>query len=276
MKVDQTQQLAVKAHWPDGHSRDVTWLCQFFSNDETTVSVTPEGLVKPLRNGEAAVRVHFQGLVQVAEFTMPFDVPVDPAQYAKKNNYIDDHVFAKLAALHIPVSPDCDDATFIRRAFLDTIGELPTAQEVSAFLADPATDKRARLIDHLLAAPEWADYWAMNLCDILQNRKERDHDVRGPKNVRAFHAWVRQQLIANRPWNQIAMLFAGAGVTAGKIIGASDKTGAHVTDRPVRPADVAHTVYTALGINPRKQIKTPEGRPLEILNEGATVEELFT
>jgi hypothetical protein len=72
------------------------------------------------------------------------------------------------------------------------------------------------------------------------------------------------------------MLFAGAGVTPGKVIGASDKTGAYVTDRPVRPADVAYTVYSALGINPRKQIRTPEGRPLEILNEGANVEELFT
>ena len=73
-----------------------------------------------------------------------------------------------------------------------------------------------------------------------------------------------------------SMIFAGAGVSAGKVVGASDKTGAYVTDRPVRPADVAYTVYSALGINPRKQIYTPEGRPLEILNEGAIVEELFT
>jgi hypothetical protein len=78
-------------------------------------------------------------------------------------------------------------------------------------------------------------------------------------------------------WGQAAsLLFAGAGVRGGKIIGATDRQGAFVTDRPVRPADVAFTIYDALGIDPRKQIHTPEGRPVEILSEGATVHELYT
>lgn len=204
IQVGETRQLAVKAYWPDGHSRDVTWLAQFYSNDETTVSVTPEGLVKPLRHGEAAVRVHFQGLVEVVLFTMPHASPVESSQYSAKANLIDEHVFAKLASLKIPVSPDCDDATFVRRAFLDAIGTMPTPDEVVAFLDDRRPDKRVRLVDALLARPEWVDFWGMNLCDVLLNRKERDHDVRGAKNVRAFHAWVRDQLVANRPWDQIA------------------------------------------------------------------------
>ena len=62
----------------------------------------------------------------------------------------------------------------------------------------------------------------------------------------------------------------------GKIIGATDKTGSYVTDRPVSPADICHTVYEALGIDPRKQLRTPEGRPVEILPDGATIEELYT
>jgi len=73
-----------------------------------------------------------------------------------------------------------------------------------------------------------------------------------------------------------SMLFAGAGVQGGKVIGKSDKQGAYVLDRPVRPADVCYTVYEALGINPRKEIKTPEGRPIEILAEGANIDELYT
>ena len=73
-----------------------------------------------------------------------------------------------------------------------------------------------------------------------------------------------------------SMIFAGAGVTPGKIIGASDRDGAFVTERPVRPADVACTVFEALGINPRKDLHTPEGRPVAILDQGNTVEELFT
>ncbi len=73
-----------------------------------------------------------------------------------------------------------------------------------------------------------------------------------------------------------SMIFAGAGVTPGKIIGATDRDGAFVTERPVRPADVACTVFEALGINPRKDLHTPEGRPVAILDQGNTVEELFT
>ncbi len=73
-----------------------------------------------------------------------------------------------------------------------------------------------------------------------------------------------------------SMIFAGAGVTPGKIIGATDRDGAFVTERPVRPADVACTVYEALGINPRKDLHTPEGRPVAILDQGNMVEELFT
>jgi hypothetical protein len=72
-----------------------------------------------------------------------------------------------------------------------------------------------------------------------------------------------------------SMLWAGAGVARGQVLGATDKNGAFVTDRPVRPADVAWTVYESLGIDPAKELMTPEGRPVSILAEGATVTELF-
>lgn len=73
-----------------------------------------------------------------------------------------------------------------------------------------------------------------------------------------------------------SMLWAGAGVGRGQVIGATDKNGAFVTDRPVSPADVAWTVYDSLGIDPAKELITPEGRPVSILAEGATISELFT
>ena len=72
------------------------------------------------------------------------------------------------------------------------------------------------------------------------------------------------------------LIFAGAGVRGGKVIGATDKDGAFVTDRPVRPADVCWTVYEALGIDPQKIIITPEGRPTPILDEGSAVNELYS
>jgi len=73
-----------------------------------------------------------------------------------------------------------------------------------------------------------------------------------------------------------SMLFAGAGVQAGKIIGATDKDGAFATEDPVRPADVAFTILDALGINPKKHLHLPDGRPAEILDQGAVIDKLFS
>ena len=73
-----------------------------------------------------------------------------------------------------------------------------------------------------------------------------------------------------------SMLWAGAGVARGQVLGATDKNGAFVTDRPVRPADVAWTVYESLGIDPAKELLTPEGRPVSILAEGAPITELYS
>lgn len=77
-------------------------------------------------------------------------------------------------------------------------------------------------------------------------------------------------------WGPAAsMLFAGAGVKRGEVVGATDREGAYVTTRPIRPADVAYTIYESLGIDPRKQLRTPDGRPIEILDQGEFVAELF-
>jgi hypothetical protein len=196
--------LLVEAEYTDGHRRDVTWLSKFESSDPGMAEVSPSGKVVIRRHGEAAIRASFLGQVAVVILTTPFDQPVDPGRMAVKNNVIDEHVFAKLAMLHLEPSPLCSDAEFLRRAFLDTIGVLPTPEEVRAFLGDPERDKRARLIDGLLERPEFVDYWTLRLGDLLQNRKERDHDVRGAKGVRAFHEWLREQVARNRPWDELA------------------------------------------------------------------------
>jgi uncharacterized protein (DUF1501 family) len=77
-------------------------------------------------------------------------------------------------------------------------------------------------------------------------------------------------------WGSAAsLLFAGAGVKGGQVIGATDKQGGYVTKRPVAPADVACTIYECVGIDPRKQLTAPDGRPVEILDKGEAVDELF-
>ena len=77
-------------------------------------------------------------------------------------------------------------------------------------------------------------------------------------------------------WGPAAsLLFAGAGVRRGAVIGATDKEGAYVTNSPVSPADVAYTILDTLGIDPRKLLHMPDGRPIEILDQGERIEDLF-
>ena len=216
MVPGESQQLLVRAHYAGGRVRDVTWLAQFFSNDETTVSVKPSGLVKSLRCGEAGVRVHFQGFVSVIGFTIPFPYTIKPEDYTAQQNVLDGPLFQKLQQLRIPPAGPCSDDSFLRRAYLDAAGILPTPAEVIAFQSDTSPDKRSRAIEALLLRPEFTDYWTLQLADLLQNRKERDHDVRGTKGVKAFHGWLREQIANNRPWSDIArdVLLAKGNVVA--------------------------------------------------------------
>lgn len=204
MRAGETLQLLARAHYPGGRTRDVTWLAQFFSNDENTAVVTAEGEVKAVQHGETAIRAHFQGQVEVITITIPYTNRIEARDFVKKNNAVDEAVFAKLKALRVPPSRECDDATFLRRVSLDLAGTLPSPEQTRAFASDKSKGKRGKLVERLIGSPEFVDYWTLQFADLLQNRKERDHDVRGAKGVRAFHSWLRTEIAANRPWNELA------------------------------------------------------------------------
>jgi len=204
LKPGEEVQLVATATFADGSKRDVTWLTKFDSNGPAYLGVSSIGKAKALRNGASAVRAMFLTEVAVTVFSMPFDNPVDPKRFEGGNNFIDTHVFAKLKELRIEPSDLCTDEEFIRRVFLDSCGILPTADEVRTFTADPDRHKRSKLVETMLSRPEFNDFWALQLGDLFQNRKERDHDVRGVKSVRQFHEWLRKQVAENRPWDEIA------------------------------------------------------------------------
>ncbi len=128
--------------------------------------------------------------------------PSDPTVRASSEE-IDRLVLGRLRHLGIEPAPVCADEVFVRRAYLDVIGTLPTLQEARAFLADKGSDKRDVLIDRLLARDEFADYWAMKWCNLLRVKSEFPINL-WPNAVQAYHHWIRQSVKDGVPYDQFA------------------------------------------------------------------------
>jgi hypothetical protein len=209
IEPDDRVRLRVRATFDDGSTRDVTRLAVYEPSNPATV-VSADGEARRQAFGETAVLVRYldrQATVRLAwvpqhkGFTWR-DVP--------EANYVDHHVFAKLRALRMRPSDLCSDSVFLRRALLDTLGVLPTAEETRAFLADSDPAKRRRLIDRLLTRPEFADFWALKWSDLLRSEEK----VLDRKGVTVFHGWVRRAIADGRPLNEFARdLLAARGST---------------------------------------------------------------
>ncbi len=206
------QQLKVVAKYSDGSVRDVTSLALYESNDTAMAEVNERGLVKIGDiAGNVAVMVRYQGKVAVYSAAVPLGAPVE--NLPSPRNFIDEHVFTNLKALGIPPSPVCDDATFLRRVSLDIAGRLPTEEETAAFLASQNEGKRDQVIDELLRSPNYADFFANKWTALLKNRRDDASDI--VSNF-AFHAWVRDSLLANKPYDQfVRELLAATGTVIG-------------------------------------------------------------
>lgn len=190
-------QIKAIAVFSDGSRRDVSDLAVYEQSVELA-KISPDGLVKRQRSGETTVLVRF---LQAQEIVHISFVPARPGFVwtpAPVKNYVDTHIQAKLKTLRTNPSAPCTDTQFVRRAYLDLLGILPTPTEAQAFIADASPEKRARLIDSLLERPEYADFWAMKWSDLLRS-EERALDRKG---VQAFHRWIRQSLAENKPLDQ--------------------------------------------------------------------------
>ena len=199
--VASRQQLRVAARYSDGSEVDVTRLARFQSNQEGLATVDETGLVTTGETpGQAAVMASFMGQVDLFQAIIPRPGPKVGLSTLDGGNFIDRLVAAKLAKLNIAPSAPADDAEFLRRVYLDTIGTLPTAAEARKFLTDLMPDKRAKLVDDLLARPEFADYWALKWADLLRV----DRTALGHEGAYAYYRWIRDSIAENKPFDRFA------------------------------------------------------------------------
>ncbi|HLJ56265.1 MAG TPA: DUF1549 domain-containing protein [Chthonomonadaceae bacterium] len=197
----RTQRVTVWARYSDGTRRDATGQTVFTASDESVATVDPNGEAKGAGAGEGAIILRYQGLVAISSMTSPFAARISrPATAYAKASLIDRNVGMKLDSLGLPQSAGCTDADFLRRAYLDVIGLLPTPKEAREYFASRDPQKRVKLVDALLARPEYVDYWTLRWADILRCSRAS----LGDKGMEALYNWIREAVAENRPWNQFA------------------------------------------------------------------------
>ena len=217
-----TQQLRVDVVYADGTSRDVTAWAKFDSMDEGLVSVSREGYCSVSGRGQAAVMVRFEGQADIAMFVIPYGPPARLDDWVD-NNFIDTLAATKFRELGIEPSPLCDDATFLRRVFLDATGTLPNRDEVNEFLASAQTgvsvaDRRTAWVDRVLGLADspgrglynerYAAYWTLKWSDLIRNNS-RDLQQTG---MWALHNWIKGAFRENLSFDKfVSQLVQGKG-----------------------------------------------------------------
>ncbi len=208
-----TLQMIVRAKYSDGTDRDVTDLATYLSNNDNSAPVGVDGRVTAAKRGEAFVLARFGSQTVASQvLVLPADLPYSPPR-EKAANYIDELVDKKLRKLRIVPSGICGDEVFLRRTTIDITGRLPTEKEYTQFEADASPEKRAKLVDRLLARKEFAEIWAMKWAEVLMIKSNNQVSY---KSAFLYSTWLTDQISNNVPLNvMVRNLLSASGGTFG-------------------------------------------------------------
>ena len=255
LKPNETDSLRVLAHYDDGNSRDVTKLTAYLSNDTATASVSDDGSVTAgSLPGETSVMARYMNHICVATISIPqtTQLPDDYFDNLPSNSFVDELVYAKLKKLGIQPSEPADESIFLRRAYTDIIGRLPTPSEAREFLDSSLENKRELLVDRLLDDREFIDHWANHWADLLRPNPYRV----GIKAVMNYDNWIRQQFREDVPYDE----FARRLITAK---GSTWQNGAATMFRDRRSPDELATLVSQLFLGVRLECAKCHHHPFE-------------
>ena len=199
-----TQQMTARAVYSDGHDRDVTDLTVFITNNAPAAAIDEWGKVTAGKRGEAFIMARYETkTVGIQCIVIPENLEYTRVK-VPENNYIDKLVDDKLNKLRMLPSGACSDEVFLRRVYLDLVGQLPTLAEYNAFMANKEANRRAKVIDDLLARPEFTELWVMKWSELLQIRSSNNLN-RGIsyKSALLYNGWLKEKIASNTPFNEI-------------------------------------------------------------------------
>ncbi len=199
--VGARHRLLVTAYLADGSREDFTREAVYQVNNAEVASVVSGGIVSAIKSGETAVLVRAAGQTAGAVVGV---IATSASAYAEvpRSNFIDDYIFSKLRKFHIEPSDLSRDDEFLRRVCLDLTGTLPPPARVRQFLASKNRNKRDKLIETLIATPEFVDYWTFRFSDLF--RVSVAANGRSMKWSEMYSQWLRDSIATNKPYDQIA------------------------------------------------------------------------
>jgi len=199
--VGETIDLGATAEFSHGEVEDVTKWTVFTPEDSAAIEIDSKtGTARAIRRGRHIVVARFLDHVVPIEIIVPLSHDTVDLDDEPRTNFVDDHILQTLEVLRLPVSPKATDAAFLRRVTLDLTGRLPTPSEQDEYLSDAKPRKRGRLIDRLLASDDFTEYWTLRFAKLLRIRSQPGDTTAALK----YHSWLKRQLDARIPYDQIA------------------------------------------------------------------------
>ena len=201
----RSQQVVVTATFADGTTRDVTRWARYEPSLATDVAVTADGLVTAAKPLDVSISVSYLSGRAATRLTFLPEQSAAPEQSASRASEqatapkrLDQLVEDQLLRMRLHPSEAAAENVFLRRLYLVVVGRLPTSAEAHEFLTSTDSDKRERLTETLLNQPGYAALWAMRWSDLLRNEQK----VMSPEGARGWHAWMMEQVSADRPVNE--------------------------------------------------------------------------
>lgn len=256
---NRSESLQVTAFYSDGSKRDVTDFATYQSNESPIAAVDEHGVVTVGNlTGEAAIMARYSGHFAVFTASIPLPEPIAESEYSSLpiNNEIDRLIWGKLKTLNVRPSEAAEEHKFLRRAYIDIVGRLPTAQEASSYLNDTAPGKENALVDHLLADPEYAEHWANKWADLLRPNPYRV----GIKATMSFDTWIRDAFRRNQPYDE----FVTELITAQ---GGTFRNGSVTLFRDRRSPDELTTIVSQLFLGVRLECAKCHHHPFEVYGQ---------
>jgi hypothetical protein len=195
------QRLLVTARMADGALEDYTREVAYQVINPEVVQVSGDGVVSAAKPGETSILVRAAGRAASASVGV-IGPPVADFPKVAAFNFIDDYILSKLRRFQIIPSGLSGDSEFLRRVCLDLAGTLPPSDRVREFLSSKDPKKRAKLIDALMASPEFVDYWTFRFSDLF--RVSVFSNGISPKWSDMYWQWIRDCLASNKPYDQMA------------------------------------------------------------------------